>query len=322
MPTRRLADGDELACIPPVSGGAGGGSSRAGDHRAAQRAVRPGGPGRARRPARDRRRRRDLRVRRPDPGHAPARRRQARRPRRPGMPGGRCEALDYEAHETMAQQRPGPIADEIADRFAVDRIAIVHRVGARAARRGQRGRRGRGRPSRRGLRGRPLRDRRAQGPGADLEGRAIRRRPCLDRQPGPDRTEQGGGSMKVYISVDMEGIAGISHPAPTNRGDLRVPGRGGPDGRRGERRDRRRLPGRGDRGPGQRQPRRDAQPAPDRSRSSGPPDPGPEGLVDGRRGRSGPRLRGGPLRRLSRPRRAIRWARSPTPTRAGRWPPA
>jgi len=25
--------------------------------------------------------------------------------------------------------------------------------------------------------------------------------------------------MKVYLSVDMEGIAGISHPNPTNRGD-------------------------------------------------------------------------------------------------------
>ncbi len=29
--------------------------------------------------------------------------------------------------------------------------------------------------------------------------------------------------MKVYVSVDMEGIAGISHPGPTNRGDLGYP---------------------------------------------------------------------------------------------------
>ena len=29
--------------------------------------------------------------------------------------------------------------------------------------------------------------------------------------------------MKVYLSVDMEGIAGISHPNPTNRGDLGYP---------------------------------------------------------------------------------------------------
>jgi D-amino peptidase len=29
--------------------------------------------------------------------------------------------------------------------------------------------------------------------------------------------------VKAYISVDMEGIAGISHPAPTNRGDVEYP---------------------------------------------------------------------------------------------------
>lgn len=29
--------------------------------------------------------------------------------------------------------------------------------------------------------------------------------------------------MKAYISVDMEGIAGISHPAPTARGDIEYP---------------------------------------------------------------------------------------------------
>ncbi|MFI5226136.1 MAG: M55 family metallopeptidase [Candidatus Limnocylindrales bacterium] len=29
--------------------------------------------------------------------------------------------------------------------------------------------------------------------------------------------------MKVYISVDMEGIAGVNHPGPTGRGDARYP---------------------------------------------------------------------------------------------------
>ena len=29
--------------------------------------------------------------------------------------------------------------------------------------------------------------------------------------------------MKVYISVDMEGIAGVSHPRPTERGDQGYP---------------------------------------------------------------------------------------------------
>ena len=39
------------------------------------------------------------------------------------------EALDYEAHETMALRVLDGIADEIATRFGVDRIAIVHRLG-------------------------------------------------------------------------------------------------------------------------------------------------------------------------------------------------
>ena len=29
--------------------------------------------------------------------------------------------------------------------------------------------------------------------------------------------------MRVYISVDMEGIAGVSHAAPTRRGDPGYP---------------------------------------------------------------------------------------------------
>ncbi|HET9458078.1 MAG TPA: molybdenum cofactor biosynthesis protein MoaE [Candidatus Limnocylindrales bacterium] len=39
------------------------------------------------------------------------------------------DALDYESHETMAAGILGQIADEIAERFGVDRIAIVHRTG-------------------------------------------------------------------------------------------------------------------------------------------------------------------------------------------------
>ena len=39
------------------------------------------------------------------------------------------DALEYESHETMAVGILDQIADEIADRFAVDRIAIVHRTG-------------------------------------------------------------------------------------------------------------------------------------------------------------------------------------------------
>ena len=40
------------------------------------------------------------------------------------------ESLDYEAHESMALAVLGEIADEIAERFGVERLAIVHRTGA------------------------------------------------------------------------------------------------------------------------------------------------------------------------------------------------
>ena len=40
------------------------------------------------------------------------------------------ESLDYEAHESMALAVLGEIADEIATRFGVERLAIVHRIGA------------------------------------------------------------------------------------------------------------------------------------------------------------------------------------------------
>ena len=39
------------------------------------------------------------------------------------------ESLEYEAHESMALAVLGDIADEIAARFAVERVAIVHRTG-------------------------------------------------------------------------------------------------------------------------------------------------------------------------------------------------
>ncbi len=39
------------------------------------------------------------------------------------------ESLEYEAHESMAIDVLGDIADEIAVRFGVERLAIVHRTG-------------------------------------------------------------------------------------------------------------------------------------------------------------------------------------------------
>ena len=40
------------------------------------------------------------------------------------------ESLDYEAHDPMALGVLGEIADEIAARFGVERLAIVHRIGS------------------------------------------------------------------------------------------------------------------------------------------------------------------------------------------------
>ena len=119
------------------------------------------------------------------PASRRARRRPARRRRRRDTPAASVESLGYEAHEPMALAILERIADEIAERFGVERIAIVHRTGdvplgeasvavvAVVA------------ASRRRVRRRPVRDRRDEGARADLEGRALRRRPRLGRRAGP-----------------------------------------------------------------------------------------------------------------------------------------
>ena len=136
------------------------------------------------------------------------------------------------------------IAREIEQRFGVTRLAIVHRSGevplgeasvvvcAASAHRERRVRR------------RALRHRGAQGARADLEERALRGRIRLDRRAAARRTVRARNlvtMVRVYISVDMEGIAGISHANPTRRGDYGYRGGRGADGRRGERGDRGRV---------------------------------------------------------------------------------
>jgi MoaE-MoaD fusion protein len=154
--TTPLADGDEVAFIPPVSGGSGDanrGSGGAGGGRGGADAVPvdahaiPGGLPARRRIVELRSTPFDaailaeladrlatpadgavvgfLGVTRespgtPAPGQEPEAARHASRV---------VEALDYEAHEGMALQVIEAIADEIEARFGVARLAVVHRTG-------------------------------------------------------------------------------------------------------------------------------------------------------------------------------------------------
>ena len=116
------------------------------------------------------------------------------------------------------------IGAEIEQRFGVRRLAIIHRVGRVALGEPSVVMARRGRPSGSSLRRCALRDRGAQGARADLEGGAIRQRIGVDRRTSAQRSAGWPGRgrrlmVKVYLSVDMEGLAGVSHAAPTRRGD-------------------------------------------------------------------------------------------------------
>jgi molybdopterin synthase catalytic subunit/molybdopterin converting factor small subunit len=130
-PETALVDGDEVACIPPVSGGAGGVAPPAEPARILELAPAPLPPdlGRA------------LADRLATPADGAVVIFEGRTRETPGTPapgeevearrhaGRRVEALEYEAFETLAVRVLGEIADEVAARFGVERLAIVHATG-------------------------------------------------------------------------------------------------------------------------------------------------------------------------------------------------
>jgi MoaE-MoaD fusion protein len=130
-PDEPLEDGDEVACIPPVSGGSDDEPGRAAPDRILELAPAPLpadlGQSLAERlatPADGAVVIFEGRTRETPGTPAPGEEIEARR-----HAGRHVEALDYEAFEPLALRVLAEIADAAAARFGVERIAIVHAVG-------------------------------------------------------------------------------------------------------------------------------------------------------------------------------------------------
>ena len=168
----------------------------------------------------------------PSPRTARSSASSAGRDRRPGRPrpgqeteaarhaGRSVDSLEYEALDTLALRTLAAIADEIAARFGVERLAIVHRIGEVPL----------GEPSIAVVAVAPHREAAFEAARYAID-ETKARAPIWKAERFADghvwighqaRTGPEEGVMRVYLSVDMEGIAGVNHPDRPVRATLAI----------------------------------------------------------------------------------------------------
>ncbi len=242
-PTTPLVDGDQLACIPPVSGGAGdelGKRSPPGSWSSVRATACDSG--------------RTLGDRAGDAGRRCRGRFEGRTRETPGAPapGEEAEARRHDAGSASRRSSTRPSSrsrsacsrrSPAPSRPASGCTGLPSSTPPAACRWGRPpGHRRLRTPPGRGVRRRPLRDGRDEGTGADLEGRALRGRPRLDRSASTHQMtwgarRSGRRGMKVTSRWTWRGSpASASEADRAPRPGLRRSGR--PHDGRGERCDR------------------------------------------------------------------------------------